>query len=323
MSADLNKTSYLDVVLGEFIEQAGNADAQLALFTFDYQDASSVQEIRQVFEHAAGKPVAVIELTNLRPTSIEVPEGTTGLILSAPPKSQFDTQRLQAIAEYWRSGLPVWLNGAAFSWIGPTYVYADFLIGKQEDFIVKPDQIQTGLDWVSVGLHPYSWDQNNFQILYSLAYYQPKILALGIPYHSGLKISQEGAQVWGENAVLVLNFSQANFSNGVATHGLIDFFAPQEIISFEANAQDVQSTATLTPTLPPSITPTQTIIGTATPEPTETQRIRPTATLRPTRTPMEIPPSPDPARMNLMVVITIIMVVIILFGVWLNRSWIK
>jgi hypothetical protein len=41
---------------------------------------------------------------------------------------------------------------------------------------------------------------------------------------------------------------------------------------------------------------------------------------RPTSTPVPIPPPPDPGSVNLMVFFGVIIVLIILFGVWINRQ---
>ena len=41
---------------------------------------------------------------------------------------------------------------------------------------------------------------------------------------------------------------------------------------------------------------------------------------RPTSTPIPIPPPPDPGSINLMVFFGVIVVLIILFGVWINRQ---
>lgn len=54
-----------------------------------------------------------------------------------------------------------------------------------------------------------------------------------------------------------------------------------------------------------------------TPEPVE---IQPTKMQRPTSTPIPIPPPPESANINFMIFFGIIAVVVILFGVWLNRN---
>jgi hypothetical protein len=139
--------------------------------------------------------------------------------------------------------------------------------------------------------------------------------------------------VWGEDVLFSLDLSQATLIDGGAANGLIDIFAPQEIVTYPIADQSALPVAANTPALPtatftqyvvtPSLTATATPTYTPSPVPTETLRVRPTATIKPTHTPPPIPPPPDPARMNFMVVITMIMIIIILFGIWLNRQWIK
>ncbi len=63
--------------------------------------------------------------------------------------------------------------------------------------------------------------------------------------------------------------------------------------------------ATATPTLPP---------------PPEKKNSAPTRTPRPTSTPVPIPPAADPNATSLMILFGLIAVMVVIVGVWLNRS---
>jgi hypothetical protein len=63
--------------------------------------------------------------------------------------------------------------------------------------------------------------------------------------------------------------------------------------------------------------------GTATPtftNPPEKKNLAPTRTPRPTTTPMPIPPSANPNATTLMIIFGLIAVIVVIVGVWLNRS---
>jgi len=68
----------------------------------------------------------------------------------------------------------------------------------------------------------------------------------------------------------------------------------------------------------PSATPTPIPAPSDTPEP-KPQR-RPTRTPGPTSTPLTIPPPQDPGTTQMMLAFGLLVVLVILFGVWLNRS---
>lgn len=337
LSADLSETRGLSQALTQFINQAGGQRANLLLLAIGYADAQGVQKLAEVFEKAAGIPIQTLSLPIDASSIGEIPADVTGVIISAPSTVTVDPRYLQStgqsIGPKWRAGLPVWLNNAAAAWVGTDTIQDPANGNLSTAFLLDAQQIQPALNWLPITLRSHIWDENHWSEIYSLAYHHPQSLALGLPARTGLEISQLGARVWGEDVLFTLDFSQAVLADGSAANSLIDFFAPQEMLSFQAADQNAEPLAANTPALPtatftqqvitPSLTPSPTATFTATPIPTETPRVRPSATIKPTQTPPPIPPAPDPARMNFMVVITVIMVIIILFGVWLNRQWIK
>ncbi len=333
VSSDLLETMGLNNAASHFINLAGGKKAKLLLLAAGYQDPQEIQELASYFEGLSDNPLQILDLTNNPTEPLEISDEITGIVISAAMTPNFDPIRLQPAGLKWRSGLPVWVNHAAASWIGTNYVIEPGNPGIEDNSFFSKQDIQPGLSWLPVSIQTLLWDQNHWHGIYSQAYHYPKNLVVGLPSRSGLEISNLGARVWGEDAILTLDFSQAILLDGSAANSLIDIFAPQEMVSFQHADQDAEPIAASTPALPtatytqhvvtPTDTPTPAPTFTSTPVPTETQRIRPTATIKPTHTPPPIPPPPDPARMNFMIVITIFMVVIILFGIWLNREWMK
>jgi hypothetical protein len=66
------------------------------------------------------------------------------------------------------------------------------------------------------------------------------------------------------------------------------------------------------PTAQETATPTST-------QPAEKKNLSPTRTPRPTSTPMVIPPSANPSTTTLMILVSLIAVIVVVVGVWLNR----
>lgn len=351
LSSDLIETAGLNTALTQFINLAGGQRSELLLLAAGYDNQAAVQNLAAILERATGSTVQIIQLAKEDSTPVEVPEEITGIMVSAASPATIDLQVLLSVDQKWRSGIPVWLNQAAVPWVGAYYSVPNSQAGTETEYLLDPDQILPGLNWLPAALQTRIWDENHWGEIFSLAYYQPQNLVLGLAAQTGLSISSLGARVWGEDVLLTLDFSQAAIETTEAVEGLgsdgsessstpynvanslIDIFAPQEMVTFRDADQSAQPVTANTPALPsptftqqvivPTLTATVTVTPTPSPVPTETQRIKPTATIKPTHTPPPIPPPPDPARMNFMVVITIIMVVIILFGIWLNRQWVK
>ncbi len=351
LSSDLIETPGLNTALTQFINLAGGQRSELLLLAKGYDNQAAVQNIAAILERATGTTIQTMQITSDDTTPVEIPEEITGIMVSAASQAGIDLQTLQSVDQKWRSGIPVWLNHAAVPWAGASFSVPGIQEGTETDFLLSPEEIRPGLNWLPAALQTRIWEENHWGEIFSLAYYQPQNLVLGLPAQTGLEISSQGARVWGEDVLITLDFSQATIETAEAVealesdeaeasrtpynvaNSLIDIFAPQEMVSFRDADQNAQPVTANTPALPtptftqvvivPTLTATFTITPTPSPVPTETLRIKPSATIKPTQTPPPIPPPPDPARMNFMVAITIIMVVIVLFGIWLNRQWVK
>ncbi len=333
LSADLIETSGLNTARTQFINQAGGQKAKLLILAAGYTAENEEEYLAAFFTGASAVDIQVLSLPVADASPITIPDDISGIVVSAPSTDSLELQQLQAIDASWRAGIPIWLNHAAVSWIGASYTIPASAQNQTEAFLFTPEQLYAGLNWLPAGFYTQIWSENRWAELFSLAYLQPQNLVLGLPSRTGLEISSLGARVWGEDVLFSLDLSQATLVDGGVANGLIDIFAPQELVTYPIADQSALPVAANTPALPtatftqyvvtPSLTATATPTSTPSPVPTETLRVRPTATIKPTHTPPPIPPPPDPARMNFMVVITLIMTIIILFGIWLNRQWIK
>jgi hypothetical protein len=84
-----------------------------------------------------------------------------------------------------------------------------------------------------------------------------------------------------------------------------------------ARAAEPFSQAQTTPVT--AISPTETAATPPTPQPT-VEIIVVTATSKPTATPVPIPPPPDPRQIDTMIGLVVLAVVVVIFGVWINRD---
>ncbi len=178
------------------------------------------------------------------------------------------------------------------------------------------------------------FENNRWGRLFSLAYTHPKLLAFGISDNTAIELTQHGAQVLGENALISLDLRRANFDRGnnhafVIANGFMDVFAPQDrIVPEKADihaapiraATPIQHKPTI---LPPTISPTETLaptntIVTARWTPAQTVHSSPSRANRATPTPSEVPRVTDEWLLQSMILLAIISVIVILIGVWFN-----
>jgi hypothetical protein len=201
-------------------------------------------------------------------------------------------------------------------------------LAVQKAFIQGMTDIQPGIGLLEVSLEPDVMTDDRWGRLFSLAFNFKDQLALGLNEDTAIEISSSGAAVLGANAAFVLDLRTATLDLGenqafVIANGLLDIFAPGDLVLPELANQGgavlpqptpALITATPTSTATPTITPSPTLAPTGTPSP------RPTRTPRPTLTPPIIPPPTNPDISHWMVAFGMLIVVVILFGLMLNRS---
>ena len=170
---------------------------------------------------------------------------------------------------------------------------------------------------------------NNWGDWISLASKQPELLSLGIAENAAVELSRYRAYALGENPVFVLDLRSATLESGtnnsaVIANGLLDVFAPKEIIepaTADINAVPVTNPTPilLTPTITPIPTSTPTLAPSLTPTTTPTITPVPTKKIKATPTPLRIPPPSNPGTRNFMVTFGVLIVIVIVIGILINR----
>lgn len=162
-------------------------------------------------------------------------------------QSLIDPAQLEPVAEAWRNGANLSLVGAAAAIAGPTYAAnppvdydnddgATMEAHDQGSFLVGGSTaLATGLGLLDINVEPNLVLNNRFGRLFSLAFNEPAILALGLPEDTSVRIQGTEAYVSG-NGAFVLDLGSADLQEGdngafVIANGLIDVFAPGQVIA--------------------------------------------------------------------------------------------
>jgi cyanophycinase-like exopeptidase len=138
------------------------------------------------------------------------------------------------------------LAGAQFSAHAPTPEDAEAAeIATQRAFLAGRTVITDGLGLLNITVEPQLLVDNRWGRLFSLAYRRPDILTLGLSDDTGLLVTRDGATVVGDNAVITLDLRRATLDHGaneafVIANGLIDIFAPGDLLRFDRATQQRQ-----------------------------------------------------------------------------------
>lgn len=334
-------------VFNRFLNLSGGKGAQLALVLVGQADASRLLEAVRLLENRLSLPITFYALPpgqNLPAEFLQTASGAmlfevgefsrflqTGWAVELPPVS-LEPGALEALRSAWLNGLPVLAAGQAATWLSAAYL-PPTPEGSPQTTTPFP-----GAGWLDFSLeqqllsNPQGWNR-----LLSLAVARPDLLALGLDRGGAILLGPEGAQVLGSRPLTVLDLRQATFQKGegqpgMFANGLLDVFAPgQEVVPTPAQSA-AQPFRLGTPALPTDMpTPTSTPPATATPLPSPTPTRTP---LLPSPTPTErlleriptITPTPyvivnplSQQDVNRMIALSVIAVLVIFFGLWLNH----
>lgn len=336
-----------DTILTRFINFSGGKKANLLIIAAGYSNDASAQRAVEKYQKALSYvPTQIIIIPKDAPHAPPAELSSfTGVIFIGEDQSIIPVQALPAIKEAWLDGMPVLADDAAAAVIGTFYsahspTPDDEELAEaatQESFVQGQTTIRSGLGLLNIQVEPQVMEDNRWGRIFSLAYYQPALLTLGITNDTAIEITPNGATILGNNVLFILDFSHASLALGdnhgfVIANGLLDVFAPQERVlpvlidtdyqpvhaSTPALAINTLTTPTATMTsqsvtpAPPQITPSLTA--------TRTPRISLTRVARPTGTAPVIPPSPDQNLSMLMMLFALLAVVVAGFGIWINRK---
>lgn len=193
----------------------------------------------------------IVSLPSSEQLADVLPEGTTlsdynFIAVIGDDQSLLNIEQLQPVAEAWRSGVTLSLGGAAAAAAGQTYAanpavnFATDDAGTLEEhsqgsFIVGGTVLRRGLELIDLNVEPRLIDNNRIGRLFSLAFNERSVQALGLPANTAVRFTSDGAFVQGENAAFVLDLSGSTLGVGannafVIANALLDTFAANERI---------------------------------------------------------------------------------------------
>ncbi len=326
-------------VLSRFQELSEAGDEKILIITVGYADENLAREVSQRLGAVIDGSSEIITLSSGRSLESFEPEEYAGILVTAIDPESFPQEGIAPVISAWKAGTTLLLDDAAATWAGlfhaanPIPNESLTLRGPaaSRGFLTGQVVFEVGLGLLPITIESRLMDGNRWGRLFSLAYNHPEYIAIGLNLGSALEISQDGAHVVGDRSVVTLDLRNAELDSGenrafVIANGLLDVFAPGEpivtninnILSIPVQASTpilVTATATPLPTATITASPTVTLTPTPTRRPTRTPRPP-----RPTATPPIIPPPSNPNMNQLMIAFGTLIIIIIIFGLLLNRS---
>ncbi len=311
LAGDLSETLKNSPILRRFLEAAGGKGAKIIVIAEGGASVSANERFAKKYVdalNALGAQAASL-VADTEGNYPSLPADAAAFVIVGKDASKMKPPAW--LRDPWLAGKPILadnaaapLFGAYYSAHGPTPDDAEQKeMAVQRSFWQGRTTIQPGLGWVKVTLEPQLLADLRFGRLFSLAYNYPGQLTIGLNTNTALEITSEGARVLGENGIFVLDLRFAERALGtnngfVIANGLLDIFAPGEMVQPEpadVSAHFMPASTPVLPTQAPTVSFTPAITATLPAAPTSL----PTATASPTSVPVETsaPLVPPPASL--------------------------
>ncbi|MGL4649726.1 MAG: Type 1 glutamine amidotransferase-like domain-containing protein, partial [Caldilineaceae bacterium] len=243
LSKSLDGHPALDLLRAEATAEAGT-DGRLFVVAAGYPAARTAQSAADRYAAAIGLPATTLGLGADDTAPIAVPDGTTASLLLGRDQALMHPEQFAALRDAWLAGVPMLLDNAAAAIAGPVYSAheptpeegEEAEAATQKSMLARRTTLADGLALLDASVEPQLLENNRWGRLFSLAYKQPDLPALGISRAGAVAITSERATVLGDAPLVVIDFSNATLAMGanegfVVANGLIDVFAPGETIA--------------------------------------------------------------------------------------------
>lgn len=220
-------------VARRFVDSSGGRGARLVVLATGYAESAAAQAdasaYAQAFQANVDAPVEwfVLDAGADQAAIQQSIAGATGIFLTAPDQSLVRvafsdaTTTIGAIRQAWRRGATLMADNAAAAAIGQSMTVdatptddslEDDSLG---DFLVKRVNVRDGRGFLAgVAIEPRLMPDRHWGRLYNLLYRDPGLLAIGIDVGTALEVTQAGAVVRGNSAVVALDGRYATFAVG-------------------------------------------------------------------------------------------------------------
>ena len=266
LSGDLIDNLENSAVLNEFKAIAGE---NIFIIATGYPSGRSAETGIKKYTEALGMDVKSVYVED---APIEIPEGTSGVLVIGKDQSKVKPEALAALKDFWLAGNPVMADNAAMPIFGAFYAPHEPTpddaereeLATQKSFWQGRTKIVDGLGWVNVTLEPQIIADKRFGRLTSLAYNHPELLAFGINKDTAILFNADGAKTIGANGIFVFDFRKATLQLGtnegfIVANAMLDVFVPGEMIVPEfadVNSRFDPAPTPVLPTMVPTTIPT-------------------------------------------------------------------
>ena len=216
-------------VTQRFVTLSGGSDARLVVLVLGYAKNTDAQADAKAFAAALQSNVTspvqwfVVDSKNQAAVQNSI-SNATGILVTAPDQSRV-TNALAGISSAlrtaWANGKVILANNAAAAALGqamstdPTPTSASLEGDSMEDFLFGGVTIKPGLNWIpGIAVEPRMVMDRHWGRLYNHLYSNPALLALGVDVNTAIEFTAAGANVWGQNTVVVLDGRFASYGRG-------------------------------------------------------------------------------------------------------------
>ncbi|NJR12860.1 cyanophycinase, partial [bacterium] len=212
-------------------------------WTAGYDDAAAAAAAAEPYQTALGITGDVL----VADSAMALPDAVDGIVVIGGNQALIDTAALAGIADAWRAGTPLLMDGAAAATAGAFYAAVaptpydsddDLLIEEytQGAFLQGKVEIKDGLGLVNAIVEPRVMDDNRWGRVLAVAYNHPDLLAVALADDTALELTAEGVTVHGNNGVFVFDLRNATLELGtnegfVIANALLDVFAAGETLA--------------------------------------------------------------------------------------------
>jgi hypothetical protein len=238
------------------------------------------------------------------------------------------------LREAWLAGKPLMGVGGAAPLLGSVYAAHSLPsalddsrgVSPESQRIHRPEALRNGLGLIEIAFEPGVLHESRWDWLFALNYARPDLISVGGNDNAALMITQDGGFVIGDSPLILLDARTAqrdapDDKDTYLVNILLDIFTPGQPLILQNNlTQSSPAVPPVVSAVPP--TPTITQLPVVMPQPTATAfppTPAPTRTPRPTPTLLPLPPPSDPDTTQTMVIFGIFAVIVVLFGIFLNR----
>ncbi len=223
----------------QFVDHTQDNAAPLLIVAAGYANTRPAQRAADKLGQQLGGDYAVLVVDSKQDAALALDRTYRGIIVLARDQALLQPARLTAIADAWRAGTPLLLDGAAAALAGsvlaahgPTPEDAEAAeIATQRAFLEGRTVITPALGLLDITVEPRVLADNRWGRLFSLAYNHPDQVAFGLADDAALIVTGDGATVAGANVVVSLDLRSATLALGAnrafaIANGLLDVFAP-------------------------------------------------------------------------------------------------